>query len=280
MAYRAIQDDVAYSGSLAALSAEAERLYWRMLAHSDPWGRIEGSAYKLKAKCLPLVENVTSEAVNSWLDELVAVNRVYVYEHNGKFFAQLVDFDEKQPLDWIRKRGASRYPDPGEIPAKAKDGEGRPMPEKAGDGRSTPENSRIEVEVEIEKLGTIVPLGKSDVQDVYDHWRTERGKRDRRYDRISDARRKKIEARLREFTSVELKRAISAVALDPWDQRPRHDDLTVLLRSREQVYRFLELAEKPAPARKGGLTADDILSRVVATDPHDDEWKRRMEAAS
>lgn len=81
------------------------------------------------------------------------------------------------------------------------------------------------------------------VHRIYEHWRTARGKTSGRYDKLSPTRRQKITARLREFPADELIRAIDAVALDPWPDRPRHDDLTVIFRSREQTERFLELAD-------------------------------------
>jgi hypothetical protein len=83
----------------------------------------------------------------------------------------------------------------------------------------------------------------ADVQAVYDHWRVKLGKTDARYaKRITPNRRKKIAARLREFTSEELIRAIDGVALDPWQDRPRHNDLTIVFRSQENVEKFIELA--------------------------------------
>jgi hypothetical protein len=110
-----------------------------------------------------------------------------------------------------------------------------------------------------------------DVQLVYDHWRTARGKKSSRYNKISTERRRRITARLREFSTVELIRALDAVALDPWEDRPRHDDLTKLFKSREAVDAWLELADKPpseqrrdngpVPSRYGrGMTTAGILS--------------------
>jgi hypothetical protein len=88
------------------------------------------------------------------------------------------------------------------------------------------------------------------VQEVYDYWREKRGKTDARYaKRIAPNRRKKIAARLREFTSEELKRCIDGVALDPWEDRPRHDDLPVIFRSQEQVERFIAFTDGAAPKR-------------------------------
>ena len=80
-----------------------------------------------------------------------------------------------------------------------------------------------------------------DVRRVYDHWRQARGKTRATYATISEGRRKKIQARLREFSADELCSAIDAVARDPWAERALHDDLTVIFRSREQVERFLEM---------------------------------------
>jgi hypothetical protein len=84
------------------------------------------------------------------------------------------------------------------------------------------------------------------VREVYDHWRKQRAKTHGRYDTLTDNRRRKIVARLREFSADELKRAIDAVALDPWEERSRHDDLTILFRSEEQVQKFLSLEDDPS----------------------------------
>lgn len=98
-----------------------------------------------------------------------------------------------------------------------------------------------------------------ELQEVYDYWRERLGKTDARYaKRIAPNRKNKIAARLREFSVDELKRAIDGVALDPWEDRPRHNDLTVVFRSQEQVEKFLAIAENPTP-RSGGLSVADIL---------------------
>ena len=87
------------------------------------------------------------------------------------------------------------------------------------------------------------PYGlSSQVATVYECWRTERGKSDPRYGRISKNRQTKIRARLSDGFSVdELCDAIRGVARDPWEDRPRNDDLLVIFRNREQVEKFLAL---------------------------------------
>lgn len=76
---------------------------------------------------------------------------------------------------------------------------------------------------------------------VYNRWRTVCGKTDSRYDKPSDGRKRKIRARLKEFSSTDLLRALDAVVLDPWEERSQHNDLTVLFRNQEQVDRFLSI---------------------------------------
>ena len=81
---------------------------------------------------------------------------------------------------------------------------------------------------------------------IYDHWRAARGKTRSTYDTMSTERRRKIAARLKEFTEAQLIQAIDGVGRDPWPDRKKHDDITVIFRSREQVERFLEMGDAPS----------------------------------
>ncbi len=94
-----------------------------------------------------------------------------------------------------------------------------------------------------------VPLS-SDIQLVYDYWREKRSRGRANYDRISPARRTKIQTRLREFTAAELCAAIDGVGHDPWPDRAMHDDILVIFRKREDVERFLEMRTLSSAARK------------------------------
>ncbi len=93
----------------------------------------------------------------------------------------------------------------------------------------------------------------SEILDIYEHWRRAFHKTDKRYDKITPARRSKIATRRREgFTAAELKGAITNAANDPWDERAKHNDLTLILRSSEKVQYFLEL---PAASRRSAPPA-------------------------
>lgn len=112
MAWRAIQDTVGQSESLAELSDLAERVYWRLLAHSDPWGRLDARPRKLRARCWPML-GFSDEQAGYALIELEAVGRIVVYEKAGEVVVQIVDFEKNQPREAFRKRsGTSPYPDP------------------------------------------------------------------------------------------------------------------------------------------------------------------------
>lgn len=119
MAWHAIQDSVHESESLSDLSDFAERLYWRMFARSDQWGRGPGSLRKIRARCIPIIHGVSDRKLTEALEELGACRRVVLYpDDNGDWFYQIVDFDKHQPRDLLRKRGTtSRYPEPpGQMP--------------------------------------------------------------------------------------------------------------------------------------------------------------------
>lgn len=107
--------------------------------------------------------------------------------------------------------------------------------------RSSPNPDPVPVKKNKSKAMSI----SADEQAVYDHWRGTFKKVNKRYDRISDGRLSKIRARLREFSVTELCTSLDGAARDPWEGRAQHHDLTLLLRNREQVERFLEMPEHP-----------------------------------
>jgi uncharacterized phage protein (TIGR02220 family) len=110
------------------------------------------------------------------------------------------------------------------------------------DSRVTLEQLYANSSLEREKEKEINPsvANATSVKEIFDYWAE---KRNKQRSRLTENRRKKIRARLREFTSEELKRCIDGVALDPWEDRPRHDDLTIIFRSQEQVEKFLALSD-------------------------------------
>lgn len=109
MSWRAIQDTVGRSESLAAVSDRAERLYWRLLAHSDSYGRLNASPAKLRAQCWPLLE-LDDQAAGAALLELARVGRIRVYHADGVHVLELDAFEYHQPVAAIQKRGKPKLP--------------------------------------------------------------------------------------------------------------------------------------------------------------------------
>jgi len=112
MAWRAMQSTVGVSTTLAALTDVEERVWWRLLAHSDPWGRLDARPLKLRALCWPLL-TITDEQAGRALLTLQELERIVVWKHSGQTIIQIVDFEKHQPREAFRKRPtASAFPDP------------------------------------------------------------------------------------------------------------------------------------------------------------------------
>ncbi len=110
MAWRAIQDNVDESESLAALSDFGERLYWRLVAKADAWGRLPGSLAKVRARCVPLLQK-NDAAIHDALVELEHVGRLHRYEIDGAWIIEVADFCRNQPRDATRSRKPSAFPE-------------------------------------------------------------------------------------------------------------------------------------------------------------------------
>jgi hypothetical protein len=76
--------------------------------------------------------------------------------------------------------------------------------------------------------------------------------------KLSPQRREKIRARLRTFPSDELVEAVQGWRHDPWPERPRHNDLLILLRTDEQAEKFRDLYRKGPPATAGPKTSQAL----------------------
>jgi hypothetical protein len=93
------------SAKVAAVSAEAERLFVRLIMRVDDHGRHEGNPRLLKSLLFPLHDKITDTMIVKWLSELTANGLVTAYEVSGKAYVQIEQFGQ-------RTRYPSRYPDP------------------------------------------------------------------------------------------------------------------------------------------------------------------------
>lgn len=108
---RSIHYDALKSEKLAAVSAEAERCYWRLQTHCDDDGRAEDHPRLLAAYLFPLHDDATGAAVDGWLDELDAAGLIVRYEHDQKRYLAVTRWaDYQRP----QKPRASTIPPPPE----------------------------------------------------------------------------------------------------------------------------------------------------------------------
>lgn len=111
MPNRIISEKCRTSPTLAALTSDAERLWWRLMTIVDDYGRFEADARILNGSCVPLLE-WTDRRVMKCLEEF-AIERepdqkplVIYYVVKSRVYGQMVSF-----LDHQRKRESKpKYP--------------------------------------------------------------------------------------------------------------------------------------------------------------------------
>jgi hypothetical protein len=106
---------VIISESLAAVSAEAERLYWRLVVMGDDWGWLDGDPEVLLPRALPrFIKRVTVADVERWLDELAAGSHplAELWVLDGKTYIRLTGAASRngQPIHFTVRANRSKHP--------------------------------------------------------------------------------------------------------------------------------------------------------------------------
>lgn len=115
---RSIHPDTCESSTLATLSAHAERTFWRLLPHTDDYGRGKYAPVVLRNKLYMASPDVPVEQVDADLDELREVGLIQVYENAGRRFYHVRSWDEFQKP---KHKADSKFPapdDPGSTPVE------------------------------------------------------------------------------------------------------------------------------------------------------------------
>lgn len=106
------------------------------------------------------------------------------------------------------------------------------------------------------------PKQAEDVRAIYENWKAKTG---HRRSRLTNDRRRKIVARLREgYTVEDLLLVPDGANADSWDKRYLHNDIGVLYRDAQHVDKFLALARGEANANGAGHTEQtrELLLRL------------------
>lgn len=110
MPNRIIKESIATSESLSEVSAEAERLFWRLVVKADDFGLYHGNPKILASMCFPL-KPPKEKTLSNWLNELVRAGMVGMYMDDGKRYLKLLSWEKHQQ----QRAKKSKFPLPQEF---------------------------------------------------------------------------------------------------------------------------------------------------------------------
>lgn len=140
MPNRTLKETITTSERLAAVSFEAESLFYRLLVCADDFGRFDARPIIVRSRAMPLRDVCLSD-VGQWTDELQAHGLIVVYEVEGKPYLQIQRWEQR------KRANKSKYPDPpivapkkskscgendGQLTAGRQTNDSHPSPEERG----------------------------------------------------------------------------------------------------------------------------------------------------
>ena len=114
---RVIRERARKSEKLAALSAESERLWWRLVTMVDDYGRIRDNPVLILAEAFPLMaDRITVDQIEGWLSDLTGAHLVKRYRADGVSVLWLIGWSHHQEIE---------SPVPSELPGPERINPGR-----------------------------------------------------------------------------------------------------------------------------------------------------------
>jgi hypothetical protein len=110
MPNRNIKESICTSETLDRLTAEEERLFYRLIVQCDDYGRMESHAQIVKSRCFPWKDTLKKDDVEAWLQGLHDSGAIILYEAGGKRYLELTGWGKYQRV----RATTSKYPSPGE----------------------------------------------------------------------------------------------------------------------------------------------------------------------
>lgn len=109
MPNRIIKESITTSCEIDNLSADEERFFYRLIVACDDYGRMDARPSVLRAKCFPLkVDQIKDKDVIGYLNALINIKLVKLYDVAGKPYLQMVTWDKHQQ----RRAKYSKFPAP------------------------------------------------------------------------------------------------------------------------------------------------------------------------
>jgi hypothetical protein len=109
MPTRLLYEKITVSVTLAELTAEEERLFYRLLVKCDDHGRFHAHPAILLGQCLSLqASSITAEQVRAWRDRLEEAGLIRLYVVEGREYLVVLTWGAYQR----QRASSSKYPDP------------------------------------------------------------------------------------------------------------------------------------------------------------------------
>jgi hypothetical protein len=104
---RFIKESICKSETLDKLTAEEERLFYRLIVNCDDYGRFDSKPSIVRSGCFRLDEGkIKIDSIGNWLNKLRDVGLVALYENCGKTYLEFKTWHEHQQIRSTR----SKYP--------------------------------------------------------------------------------------------------------------------------------------------------------------------------
>lgn len=111
MPTRMLWEKVCTSRTLAELTAEEERFFFRLMVKCDDHGRYQADPSILRGHLFArMLDDISAEAVRHWRDRLAEVGLLTVYEVDGEEYLAVTTW----PAYQRRRDSKSKYPPPGQ----------------------------------------------------------------------------------------------------------------------------------------------------------------------
>lgn len=263
---RTLKPTVWESEQLGEVSVEARLLFIGLITQADDEGRMKGSPKLVKSWVFPY-DDFTSGDIAEWLRELSGEGLIHWFEVGGKQFIELPTWHKHQRVSHAAE---SQLPSHKEADSEVL---ANPPEDVCREGKGREGNK--------ERKGKEPPgetggeISSSDVRDVFEYWQQKLGKQRAH---LTDTRREKIKARLKDGTTLdEMRQAIDGCAGSEFHRSNGHTDLELILRSRDQVEKFIERGQVSGRPQSAAAKGHDA-ARAWAAEAERLEALERMEA--
>jgi hypothetical protein len=110
MGKRMLHGNICVSKKIDKLSAEAERLYTRLLTQVDDLGNYPADPESIRKVCFPLKRRWNNWSIQIWLNKIVGVGLASYYESGRERYVHFERFADFQKLQYTNER-YPRHPD-------------------------------------------------------------------------------------------------------------------------------------------------------------------------